>query len=185
MTIKDETLRTALLGAMANLVKDANEAQRKRILEDLLGIYKDTGNKSWTITLPNGDKVATITLNESPAEAVVTNSDALLLWCKSNRPDLVETLSHPMIPAWDEERLTPHAVATIAKEYKLADTDYITDDGEPVEGVAFKPAPDPSKFTLSYVAKDRGKSVAQAWRDGFIPLELDDANLPQLGASHE
>lgn len=182
MTLKDETLRTALLGAMANLVKDANETQRKKILEDLLAVYKDTGNKSWTITLPNGDKVATITLNESPAEAVLTNSEALLRWCKANRADLVETLSYPMVPARTEERLAPHAVATIAKEYKLAETDYITDDGEPVEGVAFRPAPDPSKFTLSYVAKDRGKAVVQSWRDGFIPLPLDDANLPQIGA---
>ena len=85
-----------------------------------------------------------------------------------------------MVPARTEERLAPHAVATIAKEYKLADTAYITDDGEPVEGVEFKPAPEPSRFTLSYAAKDRGKSVVQAWCDGFIPLALD-ANLPQIG----
>jgi hypothetical protein len=169
------------MGAMATVIKDANEAQRKKILADLLGIYKDTGNKSWTVTLPSGDKVATITLNESSPEAVATNPDALLQWCKANRADLVETLIHPRVEEWTEERLSPHAVATIAKEYKLADTAYITDDGEPVEGVEFKPAPDPSKFTLSYTAKDRGKSVVQAWRDGFIPLALD-ANLPQLGA---
>lgn len=182
MTLKDETLRTALMGAMATVIKDANEAQRKKILADLLGIYKDTGNKSWTVTLPSGDKVATITLNESSPEAVATNPEALLQWCKGNRPDLVETLSHPRVEAWTEERLSPAAVPTIAKEYKLAGTDYITDDGEHVEGVAFKPAPDPSKFTLSYAGKDRGKSVVQAWRDGFIPLALD-ANLPQLGAA--
>jgi hypothetical protein len=180
--LKDDTLRTALMGAMATVVKDANEAQRKSVLNKLVDIYKDTGNKSWTIKLPSGDKIATITLNESSPEAVATNPDALLQWCKANRADLVETLSHPPVEAWTEERLAPHAVATIAKEYKLADTDYITDEGEPVEGVAFKPAQDPSKFTLSYAAKDRGASVVQAWRDGFIPIALD-ANLPQIGTT--
>jgi len=180
--LKDETLRTALMGAMTSIVKDANEAQRKRVLAQLLEIYRETGNKSWTIKLPSGDKVATITLNESSSEVVATDQSALLQWCKDNRPDLVETLEHPMVEAWTEERLSPAAVATIAKEYKLADTDYITPDGEPVDGVQFRPAPDPFKFTLTYEAKDRGVSVVEAWRDGFIPLELDASMRPISGA---
>lgn len=179
-TLRDETLRTALMGAMATVVKDANEAQRKKILDDLVKIHKDTGNKSWDINLASGDHVATITLNKTTAEAVATSPAALLEWCKTNRPDLVETVEHPPVEGWTETRLSPAAVATITKDYKLAGTDYITDEGEPVDGVEYRPAPDPNKFTLSYTAKDRGASVVAAWREGFIPLALD-ANLPQIG----
>lgn len=182
MSIKDETLRTALMGAMATVVKDVNEEQRKKILTELVDVYKDTGNKSWAVTLPTGDKVATITLNESKAEPVVTDSDALLEWCKEHRPELIETVEHPPVEAWTETRLTGAAVAHILEEAKLAGTDYITNGGELIDGLEFKPAPDPSKFTLSYTAKDRGLSVVKAWREGFIPLELSDA-LPQIGAA--
>lgn len=182
MTLLEETLRTAVMGALSTVVKDANDAQRKKILTELVEQYKETGNKSWTVKLPTGDKVATITLNESSPEAVATDPAAFLEWCKANRPDLVETIEHPPVEGWTETRLSPAAVAKVSAEYDLAGTDYITPDGEPVEGVEFKPAPDPSKFTLSYTAKDRGASVVKAWRGGFIPLELD-SNLPQIGAS--
>lgn len=182
MTLKDETLRTALMGAMATVVKDVNEAQRAKILAELVTIYKDTGNKSWEIALPSGDKVAQITLNSTTAEAVATNPAAFLAWCKENRPDLVETVEHPPVEGWTETRLSPAAVARVSKEYKLAGTDYITEDGEPVDGIEYKPAPDPVKFTLSYAAKDRGASVVASWREGFIPLALD-SNLPQIGGT--
>lgn len=182
MSIKDETLRTALMGAMATVVKDVNEEQRKKVLGQLVEQYKETGNKSWTVTLPSGDKVATLTLNESKAEPVVTDSDALLEWCRTHRPDLIETVEHPPVEAWTETRLTGAAVAHILEQADLADTSYITKDGELVEGIEFKPAPDPSKFTLTYTAKDRGLSVVRAWREGFIPIELSD-HLPQIGAA--
>lgn len=182
MSIKDETLRTALMGAMATVVKDVNEDQRKKVLGQLVEQYKETGNKSWTVQLPSGDKVATLTLNESKAESVVTNTAALLEWCKTHRPDLVETVEHPPVKAWTETRLTGAAVAHIVEDAKLADTNYITEEGELVEGLEFKPATDPSKFTLTYTAKDRGLSVVRAWREGFIPIELND-NLPRIGAA--
>lgn len=182
MSIKDETLRTALMGAMATVVKDVNEEQRKKVLGQLVEQYKETGNKSWTVTLPSGDKVATLTLNESKAEPVVTDQDALLEWCRTHRPDLIETVEHPPVEAWTETRLKGAAVAHIVDETDLADTSFITKEGELVDGIEFKPAADPSRFTLTYAAKDRGLSVVRAWREGFIPIELSD-HLPRIGAA--
>lgn len=182
LNIKDETLRTALMGAMATVVKDVNEEQRKKVLAQLVEQYKETGNKSWTVQLPSGDKVATLTLNESKAEPAVTDADALLEWCRVHRPELVETVEHPPVEGWTETRLTGAAVAHILEDANLAGTDYVTPDGELVEGLEFKPAPDPSKFTLTYSAKDRGLSVVKAWREGFIPIELSPS-LPRIGAA--
>lgn len=179
MSLKEHLLKTVVMGAMSSVVKDVNDAQRKSILDDLLAQYKDTGNKSYTVALPTGDKVATVTLNESKPETVVADGAAFFAWCKANRPDLVETVEHPATEAWLEERLVGAAVAHVVEDYKLAGDAYITGEGEPVEGVEFRPAPDPSKFTMTYTAKDRGLSVVQAWRDGFIPVELD-ANLPVI-----
>jgi hypothetical protein len=51
-----------------------------------------------------------------------------------------------------------------------------------VDGLEFKPAQEPSKFTVTYSAKDKGLSLVQSWRDGGIPLQLDP-NLPRIGAA--
>lgn len=182
MTLKEETLRTAVMGAMSTVVKDVNEAQRKKLLDLLLEQYRETGTKSAIVKDLDGDKIATITLTESAASTVVTDQDAFLDWCRDHRPDLIETVEHPPVEAWTEVRVKGTAATVIAEEYKKAGSLYVTEEMEPVEGVEYKPAPEPSRFSLTYAAKDRGLSVVQAWRDGALPIELD-ANLPQIGAA--
>lgn len=180
MNLKEQTLRTALMGAIASAVKDANDQQRKDLLAQLLDQYRDTGNKSFSVFNPDGDKVATITLNESKPETVVADPDAFLDWCRENRPELVETVTHPPVEGWTEARVKGAALAHVVEDCKLAGDVYITDDGEPVDGVEYRAPAEPSKFTLSYAAKDRGISLVQSWRDGAIPVDLGPS-LPQLG----
>lgn len=194
MSLKEDLLKTALMGAMASVIKDINDAQRKTVLDDLLVQFDDTGNKSYSVSLPSGDKVATLTLNESKPETSIADHAAFHAWCAEHRPDLLETIEHDAVPAWSqviehpateawtEVRVAPAAAAHVVKDYRLAGDTYITPEGEPVEGIAYTPAPAPSKFTLTYTNKDRGLSMVQAWRDGLIPIELD-ANLPQVGAA--
>lgn len=179
-TLKDETLRTAVMGAMSTVVKDVNEAQRKKLLELLVEQYRETGAKSAIVKDLDGDKIATITLSESSPATLVTDQEAFLDWCREHRTDLIETVVHPPVEGWTETRVKGAAATVIAEEYKRAGTLYVTPEMEPVDGVEYKPAPEPSKFTLTYTAKDRGLSVVQAWRDGALPIELD-ANLPQIG----
>jgi hypothetical protein len=182
LTFKEKNLRTVVMNAMTALIVDANKKGRESALVDLLGMYRETGNKSFSVFSPQGDKVATITLNESAAEPVVTDGDALLEWCRVHRPELVETVEHPPVEAWTETKLTGAAVAHILEDAKLADTSYVTEGGELVDGLEFKPAEEPSKFTVTYAAKDRGLSLVQSWRDGGIPLQLDP-NLPMIGGA--
>lgn len=194
MTLKENLLRTAVMGAMASVVKDINDAQRKTLLDELLTHYRETGNKSYSVALPSGDKAANLTLNESKPETRISNEDVFFNWCAEHRPDLLETIEHDAVPAWTqviehpateawtEVRVLPAAAAHVVKDYRLAGDVYVTDEGEPVEGIEYRPAPEPSKFTLTYTAKDRGLSMVQAWRDGLIPITLDK-NLPQVGVS--
>jgi hypothetical protein len=182
MTLKEETLRTAVMGAMSTVVKDVNEAQRKKLLDLLVEQYNSTGNKSVVVKDLDGDKIATITLTESSAQTVITDQGAFLDWCRTHRPDLIETVDHPPVEGWTETRVKGTAPTTIAESYKKAGTLYVTEDMEPVDGVEYKPAPEPNRFSLTYAAKDRGLSVVRAWRDGALPIELD-ANLPRIGAS--
>jgi hypothetical protein len=194
MSLKENLLRTAVMGAMASVVKDINDAQRKELLAELLTHYRDTGNKSYSVALPSGDKAANLTLNESKPETTVTDPDVFFAWCAEHRPDLLEKVEHDAVPAWTqviehpateawtEVRVLPAAAAHVVKDYRLAGDMYVTDEGEPVEGVTYTPAPEPSKFTLTYTAKDHGLSLVQAWRDGLIPITLDK-NLPQVGVS--
>jgi hypothetical protein len=194
VTLKENLLRTAVMGAMASVVKDINDAQRKTLLDELLTHYRETGNKSYSVALPSGDKAANLTLNESKPETRISNEDVFFNWCAEHRPDLLETIEHDAVPAWTqtiehpateawtEVRVLPAAAAHVVKDYRLAGDMYVTDEGEPVDGIEYTPAPEPSKFTLTYTAKDRGLSMVQAWRDGLIPITLDK-NLPQVGVS--
>jgi len=193
MTLKEELLKTALMGAMTFVVKDINDAHRHNIMDTLLDSYRDTGNKSYSVALPDGTKVATITLNEPKPETVVSDPAAFQEWCKTHRPDLLEHIEHEAMPAWSqtieypateawtETVLKGAAAAHIVEDYKVAGDMYVTPEGEPVDGIEYHPADEPSRFTMTYTAKDHGTSVVQAWRDGQIPLELD-SNLPRIGA---
>lgn len=180
MTLKEETLRTALMGAIAAAVKDGNDEQRRKILDQLLVEYRESGNKSFSVFNLDGDKVAAITLNESKPETVITDPDGFLDWCREHRPDLVEVVEHPPVEGWSETRVKPSAVAHVVEDYKLAGDTYLTVDGEPVDGVEYRSPAEPSKFTLSYSARDRGASLVAAWRQGALPVDLGPS-LPQLG----
>lgn len=182
MNLKDQKLRAAVLGSLLNIVKDANEEERKTLLDALVADYVETGNKSSTISLPSGDKVATLTLNESKPETVITDRGQFMDWCRNNRPDLIEVVHHPAVEAWEETAIRSTAAARLADDYKVAGDMYLTPEGEPVDGVEYRLPKAPSKFTLSYTAKDRGASLVEAWRDGQLGVELGP-QFPQLAQS--
>lgn len=185
MTLKQRQLRVAILGSLKNLVFEANEVERRQLLEDMLDVYKapaTRGDKGGSIFLPSGDKVATVTLSESKPETVVTDRDAFLEWCRTHRPELVEVVHHPAVEAWEETIIRPAAAAHVAKDYKVAGDTYITADGEPVEGVEYRLPKDPKQFSITYTAKDKGLSLVEAWREGQVGIELGP-NLPQIGGA--
>lgn len=181
-TFKERNLGFLLLKTLADHVKTEQEAGRAAILPALLENYRETGSKTTSIHIPGAEKVAQFTLAE-PKPGHDVDQDRLLQWCEWNRPDLVEEIEHPPVAAWTERKLRSDVDKIIPKEYKLAGNTYITDDGEPIDGITYVPAAEPKSFTVSYEGgKDGAKRVIQAYRGGELASITPGNSLPQIGA---
>jgi hypothetical protein len=180
-TLKDRNLKFLLMKTLADMVKGETDAERKELMAALLEQFEETGTKSFSIQIPGAEKVATFTIAE-PKPGHKVNTEALLAWCEWNRPDLVQEVEHPAVEAWTERRLRDDVEKVITKEYKLAKDTYITDEGEPVDGVEYIPAGTPKSFTVTY-AKDGQARVIEAYRAGELPNIAPGASLPQIGGT--
>ena len=180
MTLKERNLKFLLMKTLSDMVKTETESERSELMDSLLAQFEETGTKSFSIQIPGAEKVATFTISE-PKPGHKVNSDELLSWCLVHRPDLVETLRHPMVPAWDEHRLRGDVEKVITSEYKLACDTYITDEGEPVAGVEYVPAGTPKSFSVRY-EKGGQDRVIEAWRSGELSGIEPGKNLPRIGA---
>lgn len=181
MNLKDRNLKFLLMKTLTDMVKTETESERSELMETLLAQFEETGTKSFSIQVPGAEKVATFTISE-PKPGHKVNSDELLAWCQVNRPDLVETLSHPMVPAWTEHKLCANVEKVITSEYKLAGDTYITDEGEPVAGVEYVPAGTPKSFAVRY-EKGGQERVIEAWRNGELAGIEPGKNLPMIGGA--
>ena len=180
MTLKERNLKFLLMKTLSDMVKTETETERSALMDELLAQFEETGTKSFSIQVPGAEKVATFTISE-PKPGHKVKSDELLAWCQVHRPDLVETLSFPMVPARTEHRLRGDVEKVITSEYKLAGDTYITDDGEPVAGVEYVPAGTPKSFTVRY-APGGQERVIEAWRSGELAGIEPGKNLPRIGA---
>ena len=179
-TLKEQNLVFLLKKTIADIVKGEVDADRAALMTELLDQYDETGTKSFSVQIPGAEKVATLTLAE-PKPTTKVDAAALLEWCRENRPDLLATVHHPAQDAWDETVLSDGAAATIAKEAKLAGTLYITDDGEPIDGLEYVPAGRPKSFTVTYVGGKAGQQrVIEAWKAGELGALDTGKNLPQI-----
>lgn len=176
---KAQNLRFLLMKTIADLAKSLTDDERKNVQASLLELFEATDSKSFAVRIPGGEKVATFTLNE-PSPKNKIDSEALLDWARTNRPDLVETVYHPATEAWQEQRLCVSAEAEIVRDFKLAGTSYITADGEPVVGIEYVPSGAPKSFTVRY-EKGGQERVIEAWRDGELPGIDLGGSLPMIG----
>ena len=179
--LKERNLRFLLMKTLSDMVKTETDGERAELMAELLEQFENTGTKSFSIQVPGAEKVATFTIAE-PKPGHKVDAGELLAWCQSNRPDLVETLEHPMVPAWTEHKLRPDVEKVITSEYKLAGDTYISDEGEPVAGVEYVPAGTPKSFSVRY-EKGGQERVLEAWRGGELGAITPGKNLPQIGGT--
>lgn len=185
MTFKEDNLSFLLLKTLADVVKAEQEAGRAAVLPALLENYRETGSKTVVIHIPGAEKVAQFTLAE-PKPGHKVEEDRLLQWCEWHRPDLVEEIEHPAVEAWTERKLRADVEKVIPKEYKLAGNTYITDDGEPIDGVTYVPAAEPKSFTVSYEGGKAGVArLIEAYRGGELPNITPGQSIPAIGGSRE
>lgn len=177
MSLKTDLLGFVLRKTIADLTAAIVKGERAEKLEQLLELHEDTGAKQVAVKLPSGEQVATLTIAQpSPKHRV--DEGRLLAWCRENRPDLVETIEHPATEAWTEEKVTADALSKI--DATVVDGDWITADGEQVDGV-HTVTPDPSSFTVKYATGGQDR-IIDAWRSGELAAINPGDPLPQIGA---
>lgn len=146
--------------AVADQIYVAMKERNTEVLKVLLGIWRETGAKSFEIKAPtvNGteEKIGLISLTIPSDKTVITDEDELLDWLEANRPDLVRYLHHeatppvPAMPAWDEAIVSPAALPTLLKEGKVIGEDIMSADGEIIPGLRTIPAGEPKEFRVTF-----------------------------------
>ncbi|MEO5317631.1 hypothetical protein PV761_03420 [Arthrobacter sp. CC3] len=192
--IKAENLRFAFKKAVMDSLTAEIKKDREEHLKPLVEEWRRSGNKSFSVTLPDGTKIGSVTLTEGTDATVIADDTAYFMWMKANHPEEIETITEPeqvvVIPAKTYEQVKPAALNRLLEleEFGQAGDDIITKDGEKVPGVEYLKAPEPSQFSVTYVgakAADKDKTKAKlfaAYRAGQLGhLNLGPA-LPQIEA---
>lgn len=183
MSLRDQNLHLALMKAIADAVSGFMAELREDHLQTLLQHYDDTGSKSLAVNLPDGTKVATISLPEGKEFFEVHDEVAFLQWAKENRPELVETVVVPPQPEMTFEKVDPSkAKKFLAGLDHQGDLPFDPKTGEVPEGVTYKPVGRPKSFQVRYEPEGRDR-VIDAWQGGELAELFGSSMFPQIGAS--
>jgi len=181
MSLRDQNLHMALMKAIADAVSGFMGDLREEHLDTLLRYYDDTGSKSLAVNLPDGTKIATITLPEGKEFFEVHDEVAFLEWVKANHPNLLEEVVVPPQPEMRFQRVEPAK----AKKF-LAGLDHEGElpfdpaTGEVPDGVTYKPVGRPKSFQVRYESEGRDRVIA-AWQQGDLTQLFGSGMFPQIG----
>lgn len=193
MTLRDDNLRATLHKVLGDVVADLVKNARQAHLADLTNSYDDTGTKSFDVRLPNGVKVATVSLSIPKEKVDVTDPDVLLEHLQNvGYGWLLKIVEHPAVPehvvpaqdAWDEVVINGDRLAewlTAVKPVDKTEPGPVVDPdtGEVVPGVTYTPAADPSSYSVRPTPDGRDE-VLRAWRGGELDHLTDGSVLPAL-----
>ena len=170
-----DLLRFVLQQTVYKRVGEHLQASRGDLFERLADTLAQVGSDRFTVTLlGSGRKVGTVSIVQ-PKPQEVRDDAAMLEWAREHRPDWVKTIEHPAMPAWTEERVD---WARVLDGVQDTEAGVVTDDGEPVEGLSYRPVP-PKAFTVR-LATGGGDALIDAWKAGELAhLELGGA-LPAI-----
>lgn len=95
-SIKGTALRAAVLGALRTLIDGEYTTSRADVLAEFVEAHDELGVKTVDVSLPTGEKVATLTLVEDTAHAVIEDRAAFTAWVADRHPDNVDTPTDPI-----------------------------------------------------------------------------------------
>lgn len=176
MSIKNDNLAFLLGKTILDAISDEMKERRETLTQTLLERYADDEVKSYSVSLPNGEKVASITITE-PKPKEVINERELVAWLEdAGRDDLIRTVE---IPATTERK----PIAGVLDKLEATVTDegvYVTPDGVPVDGAMLRREA-PKSFTVRYAnGNDSKQALLDAWRAGEL-AGIDPATvLPEI-----
>lgn len=168
VSLRDENLRVALLKAFGEWVDAELTSVRAAHRDTLVERYQDEGTKSFDVKLPDGTKVATISLSIPKDHIDVTDPDALIEWGKANDPTIVTTVDHPAVPAHTTVELDLKRVAELIGRAKSADGVVVDPDtGTVIDGLTFRPGGPPKSYAVKYTDDGR-EHIGTALRAGEL-----------------
>lgn len=169
MDMKDLANAEAALKVLADAVKDQLADVRERMQKEM----ESSGADRVPAILPDGTKVATVSLTTPKPIARVADEEALRAWVRDHAPgEITSRVVTEIRPAYLSSLL---AQITAAGSPELPDSE--TGEIGQVPGVEVSAG----RVTTHSVrlAKDGATLIAAAWRAG----ELAHLDLPQLGPS--
>jgi len=194
LNLKDRNLRIALLKAVTEDIADRMDAEKDLHRTELVERYEDEGTKSFDVKLPNGAKVAAISLSVPKPTTTVVDDEALLKWARDNAPELVTEAVIPGVPAHFVEAVPERVefvldrkrVTELLGRVKPADAAggevVDPDTGSLVEGVVYTPGAAPKSFSVRYEPDGR-EALALAYRAGELNDLLVGTPLPAIEGS--
>lgn len=173
--------RIATLTALRDALDAEIKAERAQHTADALAEYAERGTKSWDVPAePGGDVAAAFTVPVPKTTVSVTDEGALLAWASVERPELVETVDVPAVPAHQVRRPAGKALTSLTAAVRaLPGGDVLLPEtGEIVPGLRAERAP--VRSTSLRFTPDGREALLSRWRDGLAP-EMVSAVLPAIG----
>lgn len=167
--------RLALEEAVLKALADQIAARLRDVRAGMQAALDSTGASRVAAALPDGTKVATVSLSEPKPTAVVTDEKAYLGWVREHSPaNVVTRLITEARPAYTAALLAEMTAAGVAQ---WADKD--TGEVHNVPGVEIRATRARSHSVRP--VKGGPEAIAAAWRSG----QLAHLNLPQLNAGED
>ncbi|MFF2522478.1 hypothetical protein [Streptomyces liangshanensis] len=170
-TVRELALKAALVKALADVVKEAGADVRKELQKGLDKTAEETDVRSLAVSVPGGRQVATISLKTKLADAVVTDSEALITWALAAMPEHVEERTRTIwniAPDVLQDLLTAMTAAGAATWTHPETGETVT-----VPGIAITPESTTHAVTLR---KNAGPELLEAYREG----RLTGVSLPEI-----
>jgi len=172
--LKTNNLEFVLKKTIADFVTDEVKQDRQERMEELLEFFHEIGTDRFTVELPGGETVATISISKPKPKLQVKESE-LMGWLETNGYEhLIQTVT---IPERTEKKLPVDVLDQIGA-IKTEDGEFVTADGVPVDG-AEEVTPEPSSFTVRY-AKGGQHRIIDAWHAGELSEIGAGTTLPQI-----
>lgn len=180
--MQEVNLEFLLKKTIEDYIKNEVAADRKTTFDQLFEIYQLTGSKSFVVKLPDGEKVATFTINEpKPREEV--DEERLIAWLEENGYE--DQILTKQVPAHEVKTIKTGVLGAIGAEL-TKEGHYVTPMGEIVEGIHQAPAVTPTSFTVRYEGGNQGRQrVINAWRAGELNHLVEGTILPQIEGPKE
>lgn len=163
MSLKDAAARAAMLAALHSAVGDELAAAKKKVDAGLKAAKKESGTTQISAELPDGTRVAKVTLVSPDPAAVIADDKAFLAWVREVHPAQIHSrLVVEVRPAFVDVLLKEMTAAGVARW-----CDKETGELHDVPGVVMEGRAAYQRMTFEKAGK---AAIAEAWRTGQLTM---------------